>query len=69
MLWPERIRAGRPGPASETRSECLAWMRQPDAVAELIPGETVLDLGWGGGIDVILSARRVAPTGKAYAST
>src|SRR5206468_9098626 len=38
----------------------------PTAVAELQPGEVVLDLGSGGGIDVILSARRVAPTGKAY---
>jgi SAM-dependent methyltransferase len=38
----------------------------PTALAELKPGETVLDLGSGGGIDVILSARRVGPTGKAY---
>jgi L-amino acid N-acyltransferase YncA/2-polyprenyl-3-methyl-5-hydroxy-6-metoxy-1,4-benzoquinol methylase len=38
----------------------------PVAVAELRPGETVLDLGSGGGIDVLLSARRVAPGGKAY---
>jgi ubiquinone/menaquinone biosynthesis C-methylase UbiE len=38
----------------------------PTAVAELRAGETVLDLGSGGGIDVILSARRVGPTGKAY---
>jgi SAM-dependent methyltransferase len=38
----------------------------PLMVAELAPGETVLDLGSGGGIDVILSARRVAPGGKAY---
>ena len=38
----------------------------PTALAELRAGETVLDLGSGGGIDVILSARRVGPTGKAY---
>jgi arsenite methyltransferase len=38
----------------------------PTALAELKPGETVLDLGSGGGIDVLLSARRVGPTGKAY---
>jgi ubiquinone/menaquinone biosynthesis C-methylase UbiE len=38
----------------------------PTAVAELRAGEVVLDLGSGGGIDVILSARRVGPTGKAY---
>ena len=38
----------------------------PTAVAELVEGETVLDLGSGGGIDVILSAKRVGPTGMAY---
>jgi SAM-dependent methyltransferase len=38
----------------------------PTALAELRPGEVVLDLGSGGGIDVLLSARRVGPTGKAY---
>lgn len=38
----------------------------PTALAELKPGETVLDLGSGGGIDVLLSARRVGPEGKAY---
>ena len=38
----------------------------PTALAELRQGETVLDLGSGGGIDVLLSARRVGPTGKAY---
>ncbi|MBA3372862.1 MAG: arsenite methyltransferase [Euzebyaceae bacterium] len=38
----------------------------PTAVAELREGETVLDLGSGGGIDVLLSARRVGPGGKAY---
>jgi SAM-dependent methyltransferase len=38
----------------------------PTALAELRPGETVLDLGSGGGLDVLLSARRVGPTGFAY---
>ena len=38
----------------------------PTALAQLRPGEVVLDLGSGGGIDVLLSARRVAPTGRAY---
>lgn len=38
----------------------------PTALAQLHPGEIVLDLGSGGGIDVLLSARRVGPTGKAY---
>jgi arsenite methyltransferase len=38
----------------------------PTALAQLHPGETVLDLGSGGGIDVLLSAKRVGPNGKAY---
>ncbi|MBL8929390.1 MAG: arsenite methyltransferase [Kineosporiaceae bacterium] len=38
----------------------------PTALAELTAGQTVLDLGSGGGLDVLLSARRVGPTGKAY---
>jgi ubiquinone/menaquinone biosynthesis C-methylase UbiE len=38
----------------------------PTALVELNPGETVLDLGSGGGIDVLLSAKRVGPSGKAY---
>ena len=38
----------------------------PTALAQLRPGEVVLDLGSGGGIDVLLSAQRVGPTGKAY---
>src|SRR5271166_624346 len=38
----------------------------PTALAKLNPGEIVLDLGSGGGIDVLLSARRVGPSGKAY---
>ena len=55
-------------PASSPKRPC--WPRSaaaiPTALAELKPGETVLDLGSGGGIDVLLSARRVGPTGKAY---
>ena len=46
------------------------WLRSAAAIRprwrELKPGETVLDLGSGGGIDVLLSARRVGPSGKAY---
>src|SRR5260370_30343582 len=38
----------------------------PTALAELNPGDVVLDLGSGGGVDVLLSAKRVGPTGKAY---
>ena len=41
-------------------------MRQSDGPGQLKPGEIVLDLGSGGGIDVLLSAKRVGPTGKVY---
>jgi SAM-dependent methyltransferase len=54
---------------AELPAEAVAASRgcgNPTALAELRPGEVVLDLGSGGGIDVLLSARRVAPTGKAY---
>jgi len=50
-------------PAAVAASICCA---NPVAVAELAEGEVVLDLGSGGGIDVLLSARRVGPTGTAY---
>ncbi|GLX09451.1 arsenite methyltransferase [Microbispora sp. NBRC 16548] len=53
---------GLPGGALRASLGC----GNPVAVAGLQPGETVLDLGSGGGIDVLLSARRVGPTGKAY---
>jgi len=53
---------GLPEPAIRGSLGC----GNPVAVAELGTGETVLDLGSGGGIDVLLSARRVAPDGKAY---
>jgi arsenite methyltransferase len=55
--------------AREVPAEALAaslGCGNPTALAELRAGETVLDLGSGGGIDVLLSARRVGPTGKAY---
>ncbi len=51
-----------PGKAAEASLGC----GNPTAVAHLAEGETVLDLGSGGGIDVLLSARRVGPTGFAY---
>ena len=54
--------AGLPNAALQVSLGC----GNPVAVADLQPGETVLDLGSGGGIDVLLSARRVAPTGFAY---
>jgi len=54
--------AGLPAEAVQASLGC----GNPVALAELTPGETVLDLGSGGGIDVLLSAKRVGPTGKAY---
>src|ERR1700719_319805 len=51
-----------PGAALQASLGC----GNPTALAKLNPGEIVLDLGSGGGIDVLLSARRVGPTGKAY---
>ena len=53
---------GLPGAASAASLGC----GNPTALATLAPGELVLDLGSGGGIDVLLSARRVSPGGKAY---
>jgi SAM-dependent methyltransferase len=50
----------------DTAVEASLGCGNPLMVADLNPGETVLDLGSGGGIDVLLSARRVGPTGKAY---
>ncbi len=57
------------GETAELPAEAVAaslGCGNPAALAELRPGETVLDLGSGGGIDVLLSAKRVGPTGKAY---
>ena len=50
----------------ETAVKASLGCGNPTALAQLNPGETVLDLGSGGGIDVLLSAGRVGPTGKAY---
>src|SRR5688500_478056 len=54
------------GVIPDTAIQASLGCGNPTALAELRPGETVLDLGSGGGIDVLLSARRVGPTGKAY---
>jgi SAM-dependent methyltransferase len=62
MLYDELDRAGLPDAAVLASLGC----GNPTAVAELREGEVVLDLGSGGGIDVLLSARRVGPTGFAY---
>jgi arsenite methyltransferase len=61
-LYDEAQKSGLPQEAVLASLGC----GNPTALAELKPGETVLDLGSGGGIDVLLSARRVGPTGKAY---
>src|SRR5215470_4623963 len=61
-LYAESETCGLPAEATAASLGC----GNPTALAELKPGETVLDLGSGGGIDVLLSAKRVGPTGKAY---
>ncbi|MGH8897096.1 MAG: arsenite methyltransferase [Egibacteraceae bacterium] len=61
-LYPKADRADLPDAAVLASLGC----GNPTAIAELAPGEVVLDLGSGGGLDVLLSARRVGPTGKAY---
>ncbi len=61
-LYDEKQKAGIPAEAVLASLGC----GNPTALAELKQGETVLDLGSGGGIDVLLSAKRVGPTGKAY---
>jgi arsenite methyltransferase len=61
-LYDESEQSGLPADAVAASLGC----GNPTALAQLKPGETVLDLGSGGGIDVLLSAKRVAPTGKAY---
>ena len=58
--------AERRGELPETATLASLGCGNPTAVAELREGDTVLDLGSGGGIDVILSAKRVGPTGTAY---
>jgi len=57
---------GRPARFRKKPSRRRLAAGNPTALAQLHAGETVLDLGSGGGIDVLLSARRVGPTGKAY---
>jgi arsenite methyltransferase len=57
---------GERGELPETALLASLGCGNPTAVADLHPGETVLDLGSGGGIDVLLSAKRVGPTGHAY---
>jgi arsenite methyltransferase len=57
---------GQEGEVPDTALKASLGCGNPTALAELRPGETVLDLGSGGGIDVLLSARRVGPSGKAY---
>jgi SAM-dependent methyltransferase len=61
-LYDEQQKAGVPMEAMLASLGC----GNPTALADLKAGETVLDLGSGGGIDVLLSAKRVGPTGKAY---
>jgi SAM-dependent methyltransferase len=58
--------AGEKSQLPETAVLASLGCGNPTALAELNPGEVVLDLGSGGGIDVLLSARRVGPAGKAY---
>ena len=58
--------AQQSGEVPEQAVQASLGCGNPTALAQLNPGETVLDLGSGGGIDVLLSARRVGPTGKAY---
>jgi SAM-dependent methyltransferase len=61
-LYEESEKSGLPANAVLASLGC----GNPTALIDLKPGETVLDLGSGGGIDVLLSAKRVGPTGKAY---
>lgn len=61
-LYDEQQKAGVPAGAVLASLGC----GNPTALANLNAGETILDLGSGGGIDVLLSAKRVGPTGKAY---
>jgi len=61
-LYDDNERADLPEAAVKASLGC----GNPTALVALHPGEVVLDLGSGGGIDVLLSARRVGPTGKAY---
>jgi arsenite methyltransferase len=57
---------GQVGQIPEAAVKASLGCGNPTALAQLNPGEVVLDLGSGGGVDVLLSAKRVGPTGKAY---
>ena len=61
-LYSDAEKGALPGAAVAASLGC----GNPTALAKLEPGQTVLDLGSGGGIDVLLSAKRVGPTGKVY---
>jgi SAM-dependent methyltransferase len=61
-LYSDAETSGLPGEAVAVSLGC----GNPTALIDLAPGQTVLDLGSGGGLDVLLSARRVGPTGKVY---
>jgi arsenite methyltransferase len=61
-LYSEAEKAGLPSDAVAVSLGC----GNPTALTDLQPGQTILDLGSGGGIDVLLSAKRVGPTGKVY---
>src|ERR671918_3165596 len=61
-LYSDAETAGLPGEAVAVSLGC----GNPTALIDLKPGETVLDLGSGGGIDLLLSAKRVGPNGKVY---
>src|SRR4051812_20865167 len=61
-LYSDTERGAVPSAAANASLGC----GNPTALIDLHPGETVLDLGSGGGIDVLLSAKRVGPTGKVF---
>src|SRR5262249_2943424 len=61
-LYSDAVTTGLPAEAIAASLGC----GNPTALLELEPGQTVLDLGSGGGIDVLLSAKRLGPTGKVY---
>ncbi len=65
VFGPELYRAGAPEEAGEAAVAASLGCGVPTAVADLHPGEIVLDLGSGAGADVLIAARRVAPAGRA----
>jgi arsenite methyltransferase len=65
-IFGAELYGGQAGEVPEAALLASLGCGNPMAVADLRPGEVVLDLGSGGGIDVLLSARRVGPLGKAY---